>query len=95
MTWTIQRTAGSENADYYVREGGKLICEVTQQDDFRVSTETARLIAAAPELLKALQHIVSIADDEPEDIKARGASRAYRCAEFARAAIAKVTGETK
>lgn len=39
-------------------------------------------------LADALRHVVSIADDEPADLKARGTSRAAACAKFARAALA-------
>lgn len=65
-------------------DGHKRICEYIRPDD-------ARLCAAAPELLEALQSIAECCD---EDHAARDyASRQTEIRGIARAAIAKATGE--
>ena len=57
-------------------------------DNTQKTNANARLIAAAPELLKALRYIAGMAlADEPRDLPT--------IAETARSAIAKATGQSK
>lgn len=61
-------------------------------------TANARLIAAAPELLEALQEAIACGMVPTSSAKEGGASahsRQVRCADMIRAAIAKATGSTQ
>lgn len=72
---------------YMAEKPGSLIATVGYLRDGRVEAANARLIAAAPDLLAALQDYV--AGDCPE----AGDIRANRIFAAAKAAIARATGE--
>ena len=65
-------------------EGGRWGCSCRRRPSLRARNEDARLIAAAPEMLEALQTIAfNLENEDP------------RLAALARAAIAKATGGGK
>ncbi len=77
----------SEDDDYSIRQKGSTIkygrgiSSYVQIAEGISSKENARLIAAAPELLEALQGVIKVADRDTDEFVA------------ARAAIAKALGE--
>lgn len=93
--WTATRPRAASNYGamrVYVEGGGRTIATVAFMRDktFDQSTDDARLIAAAPELLKALATLLSIASDSVE--YGDWPELQDACAE-ASAAIAKSEGE--
>jgi hypothetical protein len=58
-----------------------------------VSERDAALIAAAPELLAALQAIAVMTDEDPGTFRKRGGTYRGLVGEIARAAIARATGQ--
>lgn len=78
-----------ENNGRVFRGNSGSICILTDQHSFGEYRANARLIAAAPELLEALQSIIEIGKRNTENPKYDGYYDA------ARAAIAKATGETE
>lgn len=78
-----------ENNGRVFRGNSGSICILTDQHSFVEYRANARLIAAAPELLEALQSIIEIGKRNTENPKYDGYYDA------ARAAIAKATGETE
>lgn len=99
--WIISGIS-QEDGSISIAKGQIVLCYVTNAASFfevvrgqhpSVQFANARLIAAAPELLEALE---SIADCCNEDDAARDyASRQAEIRGIARAAIAKATGEQK
>jgi hypothetical protein len=83
-TWKVKDFAGEQLV--ILSEGKKLVATCTNKDGDTMSAN-ARLIAAAPELLKALQELVAEADQGGSSV--RSVSR-YNV-DKARAAIAKAT----
>jgi hypothetical protein len=88
--WTIdaEESALDFEMEYWVRDAtGEDICLLCSDK------KTARLIAAAPDLLEALMRILPMAEDDA--FQYGGKPDEDGDIVFARAAIAKATGESK
>jgi hypothetical protein len=88
--WAIESSLSSEFrfTRYITDLAAHVVAEVKPvQGDDLVEVANARLIAVAPELLEALEHLLPIADKNAETSFGRDALR------IARATIAKATGE--
>ena len=79
------------NLSVVIAENGAVVARASKLNGLVNLQANARLIAAAPELLEALESIASMYDYEAScgDL----ASRLYEATCLARAAIAKATGE--
>ncbi len=95
--WMANEWRASENGEEVargweiVKDGYLLPMADCDSENYEESTANARLIAAAPDLLEALQRI-SLAKPDQLD-HSIDVAIIERCANVARAAIAKATGE--